>query len=272
MKTNTYISARSYHLIDYLKRLPRYKEFFFTLVQRELKVKFVQTKLGWLWALAQPLLILLVFTILFNQLIPLDTGEIAYPLYAFSGMAIWYLFSNISNAIGRSLHEGQDLMRKISFPRMLLPFSKGLSTAIESSGNFLLLFLLCFFYSTSIKINIAFILLGIIYTLMIGLFIGIVICTLTVKKRDLQHLIPPLINTAIWLTPVFYPSNIIPSKFINAYYFFNPIAGALSTFRAGLFNEAWSWWYISSSPVIMIGLIIILLIFIKKEKNILDNL
>lgn len=255
---------------QYLSDLWKFRGLIASLTRKELKGKYAQTRLGAIWAFMQPLLVLLIFTVLFDQLIHLDTAEIPYPIFAFSGMYIWYLFTNLVQSGGNALIGSQDLMKKIYFPKLVLPISQSLVAVLESSVSLLLLFILLLLYKVELSPQLLLFPLVLLLTLILGFTLAIWLSAFSVKNRDLQHFLPHLINTGIWLTPVFYPSSLIPKVYLDYFYYLNPVATLIELFRSMLFETDFYYPYLLSFLLIFAFLIWGLYQFKSAERNMAD--
>ncbi|MBL4709585.1 MAG: ABC transporter permease [Flavobacteriales bacterium] len=266
----TIIENKPVSMGNYFKHLNSYRGLVLSFVQRDLKGKYAQTKLGLLWMLLQPIVVLIIFTVLFDQLIQLDTANIPYPVFAFSGMIIWYLFTNIVQSAGSSLISSQDLMKKIYFPKLILPLAKTIVALIESFTSLFLLVIIMILYEVEFSSRLLLFILPIFLTVLVGFCIALWLNAFSVKRRDLQHFIPHIVNTGIWLTPVFYPSSIIPDQYLDWFYYLNPIATIIALFRSILFDLPFQWVYCSSFIIIFVLLILGIHQFKKVERKMTD--
>jgi lipopolysaccharide transport system permease protein len=211
MKTT--ITARTrFRFGKSLQEIFNHRELLWQLTWRDFRIRYAQTFLGIAWAFIQPLLTLLIFILVFNKAIHVETGMIPYPVFAMTGMWAWSYFSYVISQAGQSLVQSQSLITKVYFPRLLIPLSKSLVGFID------------FF--------IAFILL-----ILFSLSLGIWFSALTIRFRDLQYTIPFLVQTGLYLTPVGYPSSLIPSAYKNLFYL-NPMASIIDGFRWSLLGDA----------------------------------
>lgn len=256
----------------YLHRIVQFRQLILSFATRDLKARFVQTKLGLLWMIIQPLIALAIFTIFFDQLIQLETGKIPYVAFAFSGMTIWYFFTNILNNAGTALIQSQELIRKVYFPKILLPISKVLVAGAEFFVNFSMLLMILLILGIDFSPTILLFPIPILMTVLVGSCVAIWLNVLTVKKRDMQHLIPYLTNFAIWVTPVFYPTTIIPEAYRDYMYYLNPVATTIEYLRSILFNLPFQWTYCISFIPVFFLLIIGIRIFKNMERNLVDFL
>lgn len=254
----------------YLKMILGYRSLIYALAKRDLKAKYTQTFLGISWAIIQPLIALVIFSVFFQGLIHLETGAVPYPVFAFSGMILWYYFSSIIHQSGNSLVANQDLIKKIYFPKIILPIYKSFMGLFELTIAFGLLLVIMLVWNVEISYKICFAPLIILLITFTGLTVSIWLNALTVKKRDLMHLIPYLINYGIWLTPVFYPSTLIPDPYQDWLFYLNPVATIITLFRASLFDAPFEWMYCISFIPVLLLFVSGIYVFKRREKNIAD--
>ncbi len=274
--SRTLHSSKGEKLSQYLHKVYQYRALVFSFAKRDIKVQYAQTALGFLWSVIQPLTSLLVWTFFFDKLIDVDTGHIPYPLFAFTGMIAWYFFTHIFNHAGTSLVNAQDLIRKIYFPRIILPLSKVLVGCVEFSISLALLFILMAVMGVTPSVKIAYLPIFIFFNIVTGLAFGIWLSALTIRYRDFQHIIPYFINLGIWLTPVFYPTTLIPEKY-SFFIYLNPMAAVIAGYRWTLFGDVGSIAKISPNYIVAFIPVSILLVtgfmyFRKSERTIADHL
>ncbi|MDG1332110.1 MAG: ABC transporter permease [Crocinitomicaceae bacterium] len=268
----TVINNKADKFGEYLRSIYEYRRLIVSFAKRDLKARFVQTKLGVLWMIIQPLIALAIFTIFFDQLIQLETGDVPYVAFAFSGMTIWYFFTNMVNSAGTALTNSQELIRKVYFPKILLPISKVLVATIEFFVAFSLLIVIMLILGMDFSPKIVFLPVAIIMTVLVGSCVAIWLNILTIKKRDMQHFIPYLTNFGIWITPVFYPTTLIPEAFRDYIYYVNPIATTIDFLRSMLFDLPFEWMYCVSFLPVFFLLILGIRIFKNMERNLVDFL
>lgn len=256
----------------YLRSIYGYRKLILSFAKRNLKERFVQTKLGLLWIIIQPLIALTIFTIFFDQLVKLETGEVPYVAFAFSGMTIWYFFTNMVNNAGTAVLHSQELIRKVYFPKILLPISKVLVATFEFFVAFTLLIIIMLVLGMDFSPKVVFLPIAIIMTVLVGSCVALWLNILTVKKRDMQHFIPYLTNFGIWVTPVFYPTTLIPEAFRDYVYCINPIATTIDFLRSILFGLPFEWMYCISFIPVFLLLILGIRIFKNMERNLADFL
>lgn len=221
-----------------LKDLWQYRELLFMLAFRDFKVRYAQTFIGILWAFIQPFITLLIFIIVFSKALKINTGSIPYPVFALSGMLAWNYFSYIIAQAGNSIIGAQSIVTKIYFPRLIIPLSKSFVGLIDFSITLLLMLGVMAYYHYIPSLNTIFLPFFIIILLLLSSAVGILISALSIRFRDIQYIIPFLVQIGMYITPVAYPVSIVPEKYRLLYYF-NPMAGIIDGFR----------WCLTGSPL-----------------------
>ena len=272
-KQKKVISPHPVSTLAYFKRVWQYKSLIVTLAKRDIQGYFAQTLLGWLWMVIKPIITLGLFSVFFGEWLSLDTASVPYPLFAFSGMVIWYSFSTLVNSCGNALQQSSDLVRKMYFPKLILLLSKTAVGLVELGVHLILLFIFLMLYGIPLSLPILWILPALLLSQLFGFSIALWISALSLKRRDILQFAPHLVNFAIWLTPVFYPVTIVPEKYHFLLYFFNPIATSIEGFRYGLFGMGEiSMIFLYNIVFVLLFLGLGLLFFIKKEKHMVDFL
>jgi lipopolysaccharide transport system permease protein len=267
------INSTPYTLQGYWKKLLRYGFLVKVLAQRELKVKYSRTLLGIGWFFLQPIAVVIVYSIFFKYLININSDNIPYTPFVFSGLVLWYLFTGIVSKGTYALVESTELINKVPFPRLIVVISKIVPVILECGVLLLLLFIAIIFNGMPLGLNSF---TALFYFFSVALFssaIGILCSMVAVKYRDLAHIIPIAMNFAIWLTPVFYPLSIVPQLFRNYLLLLNPVASAIDGMRQGIFFNAG----ITTGALLVfaascIALLLAFYYFVKFEKNIVENL
>lgn len=227
------IEATKRNLFDW-KELWSYKELFYFFTWRDVKVKYKQTALGIIWVVLQPLLMVGIFSLFFSHALNIAPTKTPYPVFAFSGLLLWNFFSSSINAAGSSMLTNATIIKKIYFPRIIIPVSSILVSFIDFAVAFIVfLFVLIYF-----QIQIDFIGLLILWPLAICLmFLGTLgiscwLSALTVKYRDFRHVIPFGLQLALFVSPVIYPTSIVGSGSVSYFLAANPMYAPITLFRA----------------------------------------
>jgi lipopolysaccharide transport system permease protein len=258
-------------LLSYLKEVVQVRNLIFSFALRDLKIQYAQTYLGIFWSLAQPLTGLIIFNFFFQRVIHLKLS-VPYAVFAFTGIMGWYYFTSLVGQAGTVLMSNQQLIKKIQFPRLVLPLSKALVGLVEFSISLVLLLIMLMVFKVGISSKIIFLPLVVIANIISGLSIGIWLSAFTIRFRDLHHLIPYLIGFGIWLTPVFYPTTMVPENFKWIYYL-HPVANVIALYRWIFIGLPIDFWQVASSfTVAVIMLIVGLYFFVRNEKFIADYL
>ena len=178
----------------------------------------------------QPLTTLLIYYFFFGYILKMQTSNVPYLVFTFSGITLWSFFTYIVYQASTVLIEKQDILRKLSFPRLALLLSKVIVAGVELMISIAILFVLLFIYGTPISKCVFLLPLAIILCCIVSLSFSVWMSVMSVQFRDIIHTIPYLINLGIWLTPVFYPITFLPES-LSFLHYINPIAGVVEFFR-----------------------------------------
>jgi len=224
-----------------LGELLRYRDLFLVLVYRDYRVRYAQTLLGLAWAFLQPTATLLIFSIVFGKAVGIDTGAVPYPLFAVCGMAVWSYFAYVLSQSGTSIIGAQEMIKKIYFPRLIIPLSKAAVGFIDFGITTLLILLLMLYYRIAPSPNAVFLLLFAGMGIVAALAVGIWMSALTVRYRDFQHVVPFLVQVGLYATPVAYPAALVTDvvpRWAAVLYYLNPMAGVTEGFRWAVLGTA----------------------------------
>lgn len=269
-RMKTVITAENDTLSEYLGKVWRHRSFILVLAKRDLKIKYAQTMLGVAWTVVQPLVAMLVFTLFFSLLLDVKT-EYPYVLFVLSGVVCWNLFNYIFSHSSTSLMNSQDLIKKVSFPKIVLPISKLLVASVELGISLIPLMLLMFWFRIPVGFNIILFPLVLFVIMIFSLGLSLILAASTLRYRDLHHLIPFLVNFGIWFTPVFYPVSLIPNQYKD-YLYINPMASFISMFRWSLFGDPISVVALSGVMTAVIFLVIGVIYFKRVEDKISETI
>lgn len=258
---------------NWLKEIYQYKDLFYTLAWREFRIRYAQTFLGFLWAFLQPVATLFIFFFVFGKAIKVDTGSIPYPVFAMVGMTAWTYFSFVVSNAGKSLVSESSMIKKIYFPRLIIPLSKAFVGLIDFGVSFIIAFILMLYFGVSVSANIIWLPFFLLMIILFGLGAGIWISALSVRYRDFQHVVPFLVQIGLYATPVAYSGSLIPEKYHLLYFMTNPLAGMVEGFRwCVLGTGSLQYTLLFSSLVIFLIFISSLIYFRKVEKVMADIL
>ena len=216
-----------------LKELIDYKELFYFFTWRDIKVKYKQTILGFLWAVLQPILLMLIFNFVIGTSLKVPSDEMEYPVFAFSGLILWLVFSSgITNA-GNSMIANAPVIKKIYFPRLIIPISSILAAVFDFFMAFMVLIPLLIFYHQPVNVTKAFLFwpIGLMLTIISSFGPGCLLAALNVKYRDFRYVIPFLVQSILFVTPVIYPISILKNQWLQYLIAVNPMYAAITLFR-----------------------------------------
>lgn len=253
------------------KDLWQYRDLISILAWRDYKVRYAQTALGFVWAFIQPIATLLIFILIFSRVAKIDTGEVPYPIFAQSGMLAWTYFAFLISQAGSSIIGAQAMVKKIYFPRLVIPISKAIVGLIDFGISLVLLIGIGIYYQFVPSVNIVFLPLFLLLVIVGGLGIGIWVSALTVRFRDFNHVIPFMVQIGMYASPIAYAANMIPGKY-QWLYALNPMVGVIEGVR---------WCIIGGNPpnltiLFSIGIMIVLffsgIFYFKKVERVMADL
>jgi lipopolysaccharide transport system permease protein len=238
-----------------VKELWEYRELLYFLVWRDIKVRYKQTALGAAWAVLQPVLTMLVFTVFFGRLAKVPSDGIPYPVFVYAALLPWQLFAFALTESANSLVGNQNLIKKVYFPRLVVPLASVLAGLVDFGIAFLVLLALMLYYgivpSFAILVLPLFLLLAVATALSVGLWLS----ALNVQFRDVRYTIPFLTQFWMFATPVAYPGSLVPERW-RVWYGLNPMAGVVEGFRWALLGKSKS-----PGPLLWVsGLVVVLLL------------
>jgi len=244
--TITYIGhKRGLQSIDW-RELWAYRELVMQLTWRDLKVRYKQTVLGASWAIIQPLLTMLVFTLLFHRLAHMPSDDVPYPLFVLAGLVPWMFLANAIGSSSQSLVGSAQLVTRVYFPRVIIPLSSILSGLVDLGITLLLMFAMLAFYGVRVGPQLVLLPALIALTALTALGIGAGIAALTVSYRDFRYVVPFGIQLWMLVTPVVFPVSAIPHRWrwvINV----NPMSGIIDGYRAAFLSTPVPWARLSIS-------------------------
>lgn len=220
-----------------LGELWRARGLLYILTLRELKLRYKQTVIGVAWALVQPLLAAAIFTVIFGYFAKMQSGDIPYPIFALTAVLPWTYFAEAVRRSSTGLVSDAELIRKVYFPRLIIPFAMVLSPLADFAVGLLLLVALCAWYGIAPSATIVFLPLFLIMAIALALSISLWLGPLSVRFRDVMHTLPFLIQVWLYASPVAYPASVVPEKW-RLLYSLNPMVGVIEGFRWVLLGTA----------------------------------
>ena len=208
-----------------------YRELFAILAWRDVSVRYKQTAIGVAWALLQPLLTMIVFTVVFGRVAKLPSeGTAPYPVMVFAGMLPWLLFSSILSGASNSLVLNANLIGKVYFPRVIVPTAVGLVSLVDFGINFVLLAVLTLWFRFVPSWHMVFLPIFILLAILASLGPALLMTAMNVKYRDFRYIIPFIVQFGVYASPVGFSSSLVPAKW-RFWYSLNPVVGAIDGFR-----------------------------------------
>ena len=221
------------------KELWQFRELFYFFAWRDIKVKYKQTFLGIAWALLQPLAFMLLFTFIFSRTLKLDFSvSIPYPVFVLSGIITWNLFNASVSHAGESMIQNANIIKKIYFPRLIIPTSALLVSLFDFLMAFIVFLAITIFYLPIQWTAILYFPAAILVCLLAAFGAGSFLSALNVKYRDFRYVLPFLLQLLFFSSSVIYPLSVIDNKTVKILLALNPVNSALELFRAPLANNA----------------------------------
>jgi len=210
-----------------------YRELLYFLTWRDIKIRYKQTVLGFAWAILQPLLMMIVFTLFFGQLLKVPSEDIPYPLFSYAALLPWTLFSEGITRSSTSLVGNISMVQKVYFPRLILPISGILAPVIDFAIAFVILIGMMFYFGYTPTVRILMVIPLLLLVFFTALGVGLWLSAINVRYRDVQYTIPFLIQLWLFASPVVYSSSLLPER-LQTIYGLNPMAGVIEGFRWAL--------------------------------------
>jgi lipopolysaccharide transport system permease protein len=233
-----------------------YRELLYFLVWRDVKVRYKQTALGAAWAILQPVMTMLVFSVFFGRLAKVPSDGVPYPVFAFAALLPWQLFAYALSESSNSLVANQNLITKVYFPRLVIPIATVLAGLVDFAIAFAVLIILMIFYhivpTKAVVLLPLFLLLAVTTALAVGLWLS----ALNVKYRDVRYTIPFLMQFWLFATPVAYPASLVPEPW-RALYGLNPMTGVVEGFRWALLGKSQS-----PGPLLWVSVVAVIVMLI----------
>lgn len=254
-----------------LRDLWAYRELLYFLTWRDVKVRYKQTVLGVAWAVIQPLMTMIVFTVFFGRLAKLPSDGLPYPLFSFCALLPWTLFSRALSESSNSLVTNSNLISKVYFPRLVIPIAAILAGLIDFGITFIILFCMMAYYGIFPSMAILFLPAFVLFATMTALAVSLWLSALNVEYRDVRYTIPFLTQIWMFASPIAYSSSLIPEQW-RFIYGLNPLAGVIEGFRWALLGKVHPNWGLLTASVVIVLLLLItgLLYFKRMEKTFAD--
>jgi lipopolysaccharide transport system permease protein len=254
-----------------LKDLWIYRELVFFLTWRDIKVRYKQAVLGVAWAVLQPLMTMVIFSFIFGNLAKLPSDGIPYPLFSYAAILPWQLFSSALQRSSVSLVGNANLLTKVYFPRLIIPFSAVMASLVDFGIAFLVMIGLMIYYQIWPTLLMLWVIPLTLLSLITALAISLWLSALNVLYRDVQHMVPFLTQFWMYASPVAYSATLIPTGFWRIIYGLNPMVGVIQGFRWAILGaQPPDLLLIASFAIVTMLLVTGLFYFRRMEKTFAD--
>jgi len=219
-----------------LKELWAYRELLYFMVWRDIKVRYKQTAMGVIWAVAQPVFTMVVFSVFFGSFIRVPSDGAPYPLFTYVALVPWMYFANAVTHAGNSLIDQERIISKVYFPRLILPLAAVLAGLLDFVIAFIVLVILLLWYGIIPSAAVLFLPFFILFAIVTAFSVGLWLSATNVLYRDVRYAIPFLVQFWLFTTPIAYPSSVVPTAW-RTLYGLNPMTGVVEGFRWALLGN-----------------------------------
>lgn len=254
-----------------LREVWKYRELFYFLTKRDIKVRYKQTVLGGLWAIIQPVFTMIVFTLFFGKLAKVPSDGIPYPIFVYAGLLPWTYFANALTSSGNSLVGSANLITKVYFPRLIIPASASLAGLLDFSIAMSVLGVMMIYYQFLPNYGILLLPVLVALTFLCAVGVGLWLSALNVEYRDIRYAIPFLIQIWMFVSPVIYPVSMVKERY-QWLLAVNPMGGIINAYRASLLGHKPIDWFLFgiSAAIILILFFSGMYYFRRMEKTFAD--
>lgn len=253
-------------------RLWQFRELLGMLALRDVKVRYKQTLLGAAWAIIQPVTMMIVMSLFFGRFANMDKniGDVPYPVFLYAALLPWTFFTGSVTAASNSMIANSGMLRKIYFPRLIMPIAATGTPLVDYAMAFVVLMGLLAWYSMAVSWQLLLLPLLVVLTVICALGVGLILAAVTVRFRDFRYLVPFMIQVWFFATPVIYPDRMVPERWQWLIHI-NPMGGIISAFRSSILNQPVDWQHLGiSAAIAVIGLVIGLTYFNQAERKFAD--
>ena len=272
MKTNLGTSVSiikppsGWNFVD-IKELVEYRDLFFFLVWRNIKVMYAQTILGFLWAILNPFIQIIIFSIIFGKVANVYTDGIPYLLFSTVAIIPWAYMSDAMTLSSQSLVAGQNMLGKVYFPRLIFPLTSVLSKLVDFLISLLLLFAILIYFQVKPTWNLLFLPILILFMVIVPAGVGMWLSALAIRFRDVKFAMSYVLRLLIYTAPIVYSATSIPDKY-RLLYSLNPIVGVIEGYRSCLLGTVMNWEFILPGLFTSILLFISGVVYFKKMERV----
>jgi lipopolysaccharide transport system permease protein len=252
-----------------LNELWQYRELFWFMAWRDIKVKYKQTVLGIIWVILQPLVLMVIFSTLWIKVLKVGTVDMPYPLFAYSGLIFWGLFSSGISSASESMITNSNIIKKVYFPRIIIPASAIIVALFDFLMTLIVYIAMIFYFKMDINILrfSGLLALSILITSGSSFGIGLIIASATIKYRDFKYVLPFFLQAFFFVSPVVYSLSLYSSEPLRFILSINPLAGAINLSRSALSLNAVDWTLPIYSVFVTIFIVIAGLTFFRRMES-----
>jgi len=252
---------------QWLREFWRYRELFYFLVWRDVKIRYKQTALGATWAVIQPFFTMVIFTLFFGRLAKMPSDGMPYPIFYYSALIPWTYFSTALGQSGNSLVTNANLIRRVYFPRVALPAASAFGGLVDFAIACVVLIGMMFYYHIPFTWALLLWPLFMVPLVLLVLSLGMILASLNVKFRDIKYAIPFFIQSILFVTPIIYPSSLVPER-AKVFLFLNPLSGLIEAFRAAVLpTREIAWKPIGISCVVTLVIFAFAMVYFRKTER-----
>jgi len=243
-----------------------YRELFYFLAWRDVKIRYKQTVLGVAWAVIQPVFSMIVFTIIFGNLAKMSSEGLPYPVFVYAGLLPWTFFQNAVTQSGMSLVGSQSLLTKVYFPRLIIPTAHVGAGLVDLAISFGVYGVILAVFGVAPSWGVIFIPFLVLLTIAAALGLGFVLASLTVTYRDFRYVVPFSMQALMYLSPVVYPVSIVPQRY-HWLLALNPMSGIIDAYRSAILGKPWNFTTLIVSSGVTVALFVFGLYYFRKAER-----
>lgn len=256
---------RGWRALD-LAELWRYRELLFFMAWRDVKIRYKQAVLGFLWAFIQPFTHLIIFSVVFGRLARMDSEGFPYPVFLYAGLLPWQFFAESVNRSSQSVVSGANMIRKVYFPRLILPFSSIGGCLVDFAISMSILVALMIYYRIPVTWGLLAIVPLTFLTILTALSAGTLISAVNAEYRDFRYVVPFMVQVWMFVTPVVYGSAAVPAAF-RWLIFINPVSGIVQGFRAAILGRPFDLGSLLLSSLVMLAVMVFSLFYFRRMES-----
>jgi len=261
-----HLPSRTLGLLDHVRALYRFRELLWIWAGREIKVRYKQSVLGAAWAVLQPLVLMIVFTVVFSYIARVPTGGVPYPIFSYTALLPWTFLATSISFAAPSLVTNMNLVTKVYFPREILPIGSLIAAFVDFLVASVVFLALMLFYRIPLRWTMGWIPVLLLVQIVLTLGVILLLSALCVRFRDIRFVVPLGVQIWMYASPIIYPSSLVPERF-RAAYALNPMVGLIDAYRAAILTgEAPDAWPLAVSAAVALTLLLAGFAYFKRSE------